>query len=350
MANVFDYVAKYGDFTFQQKPFNEVDNLVFSLLAYLNFKKTRINENTHTLEEIGHEYLRQHTRKEITRLGIAMGSAYRMLETVVNTRRYRDVGLADFIYDAARNKQFSVVTFHLTPDLDYIAFEGTDQLISGWREDFELACSFPVPSHIEAVKYLNAHVHLFGPNVIIGGHSKGGNLALVGAMYMKHHKLWKVKTIYNNDGPGLRRAEFESREYDRIKPKYVHIVPHCSIVGMMMRNDVYKVVKSERDDIVGHSIATWEINDDHLHRAARSEMSKEIERRLWRWLDDHDDAERKKVLEAVFGTIEGCDILDTMSLFKFKNMVKVFRQSKELDKESKDLVLGLFKMVAVGRK
>ena len=350
MTNVLDYVAKYGGLTFKQKPFNEVDNLVFSLLAYLNYKKTRINENTHTLQEIGREYVRMHSYREIAKLGIAMGGAYKMLEAAIEAPRYRDVILSDFIYDTARNKQFCVLTFHLTPNLDYIAFEGTDQLISGWREDFELACSFPVPSHIEAVKYLNAHVHLFGPKVIIGGHSKGGNLALVGAMYMKRHKLWKVKTIYNNDGPGLRKAEFDSLEYDRIKPKYVHIVPHCSIVGMMMRNDVYKVVKSDRDNIVGHSIMTWEITDDHLRRAARSEMSKEVERRLWRWLDDHDDAERKKVLEAVFGTIEGCDILDTMSLFKFRNLVKVFRQSKELDKESKDLVLGLFKMVAVGKK
>ena len=350
MANVYDYVAKYGKYTFEQKAFNEVDNLVFSLLAYLDFTDTRINENNRTLEEVGREYLGKHSYKEIARLGIAMGTAHEMLQKVVDQDRYRRLIVSDYIYDTARNKQFSVMTFHLTNNLDYIAFEGTDQLISGWREDFELACSFPVPSHIEAVKYLNEHIHLFGPNVIIGGHSKGGNLALVGAMMMKHHKLWKVKTIYNNDGPGLRKREFESYDYDRVKPKYVHIVPHCSIVGLMMRNDIYKVVKSEREDIVGHSIATWEVADDHLRHAARSEMSKEIEKRLWQWLDDHDDTERKKVLEAVFGTIEGCDILDTMSLFKFRNIVKVFRQSKELDKESKDLVVGLFKMVAVGKK
>jgi hypothetical protein len=119
------------------------------------------------------------------------------------------------------------------------------------------------------------------------------------------------------------------------------------IVGLMMRNDIYKVVKSDREDIVGHSIVTWEVTDDHLRHATRSEMSKEIEKRLWQWLDDHDDSERKKVLEAVFGTIEGCDILDTMSLTKWRNLVKLFRASKEVDKESKDLVVGLFKEVAL---
>ena len=169
MANVYDYVAKYGKYTFEQKAFNEVDNLVFSLLAYLDFTDTRINENNRTLEEVGREYLGKHSYKEIARLGIAMGTAHEMLQKVVDQDRYRRLIVSDYIYDTARNKQFSVMTFHLTNNLDYIAFEGTDQLISGWREDFELACSFPVPSHIEAVKKLNEKINFFGPNGIFVG-------------------------------------------------------------------------------------------------------------------------------------------------------------------------------------
>lgn len=261
-------------------------------------------------------------------------------------RRLRKIRVSDYIYDTNTRMMFSAMIFHITKNLDYIAFEGTDEMISGWREDFELAHSFPVPSHIEAVKYLNEHVHLFGPRVIVGGHSKGGNLALVGCMMMKRLKWMKVSKVYNNDGPGLRKAEFESPEYERVKERYVHIVPHCSIVGMMMRNDVYKVCLSDKNNILGHSILTWQTNGDHLVRAARSEHSKEIERRLWRWLDNHDDEQRKKVTRAVFGTIEGCNIADTMSMVKLKNIVKLIRSAKELDKESKDLVLGLLKDVA----
>ena len=73
MANAYDYVAKFGKLKFEQKPFNEVDNLVFSLLTYLDFSGTRINENTRTLEEVGREYLAKHTYKEVAKLGIAMG-------------------------------------------------------------------------------------------------------------------------------------------------------------------------------------------------------------------------------------------------------------------------------------
>ena len=346
MANALDYVDKFGHLKFEQKGFTDVDNLVFSLLSYLDYSNTRINENTMTLEEIGREFLMHNTFKEVSKKGVAQAGAYQMLEKVIEADRYRKIRVSDYIYDTNTRMMFSAMIFHITKNLDYIAFEGTDEMISGWREDFELAHSFPVPSHIEAVKYLNEHIHLFGPRVIVGGHSKGGNLALVGCMMMKRLKWMKVSKVYNNDGPGLRKAEFESPEYERVKERYVHIVPHCSIVGMMMRNDVYKVCLSDKNNILGHSILTWQTNGDHLVRAARSEHSKEIERRLWRWLDNHDDEQRKKVTHAVFDTIEGCNIADTISMVKLKNIVKLIRSAKELDKESKDLVLGLLKDVA----
>lgn len=345
MANIFDYVEKYGNVRFENKKFNEVDNLIFSTLAYLDYSKTNINDNCHTLEEVGRQYLRTHTRKDIRKLGVATGVAYDLLIAVLDKDRYRHLIVSNYIYDAKRDMQFCAMTFRVTRGLEYIAFEGTDQLISGWREDFEMACSFPVPSHIEATKYLNDHIRLFGPKVIVGGHSKGGNLALVAVMFMSNVKRQRVKICYNNDGPGLRRKEFESEAYQKILKKYIHIVPHSTIVGAMMRNSNYQVVKSDKENLMGHSPATWQVTDDHFTHARRSEHSLEIERRLWNWLDKHDDADRKKVLEAVFGTIEGCDVLDTMSLKKVRNLVKIFRSTKDIDKESKDLVVGLFKEV-----
>lgn len=350
MANLLNYVDKYGHLSFEKKPFNDVDNLVFSMLSYLDYTDTRINENNLTLEEIGREFLMKHTFKEIRKKGIAQGDAYELLNLCVDSDRYRRIRVSDYIYNTNRLMMFSVMSFHIKKNLTYISFEGTDELISGWREDFEMACSFPVPSHLEAVKYLNEHVKLFGPNVIVGGHSKGGNLALVGVMMMNKLKSCKIAKIYNNDGPGLRKKEFESADYARIRSRYVHIVPHSTVVGIMMRNENYKVVESDKNSILGHSISTWQINGDKLKRAARSERSKEIERRLWLYLDHHDDAQRKVLLEAVFGTIEGCDILDTMSLLKFKNIVKMFKQAKGLDKESKDMVLEFAKTIAIKKQ
>jgi len=349
MANMFDYVDKYGDMRFEKKRFNEVDNLVFATLAYLDYSKTNINENCHTLEEVGRQFLQKNNRKDIRKYGISKVIAYDLLVAVIDKERYRHLIVSDFVYNARRDMQFCAMIFRVTRNLAYIAFEGTDQLISGWREDFEMACSFPVPSHLEAVKYLNEHVRLLGPKVIIGGHSKGGNLAFVGAMYMDGLRCQRVKMIYNNDGPGLRDAEFESKEYARILKKYTHIVPHSTIVGALLHNSNYLVVKSDKENIVGHAPDTWQVVDDHFKRTKRSEHSLEIERRLWQWLRKHGDDDRKKILEAVFGLIEGCDILDTISIRQWRNLVKLFRATKGIDKESKDLISELFKEVALKR-
>ena len=47
------------------------------------------------------------------------------------------------------------MTFNITKNLSYIAFEGTDQLISGWKEDLKMAYKFPVLAHEYAINYIN---------------------------------------------------------------------------------------------------------------------------------------------------------------------------------------------------
>ena len=38
--DIYEYVDKYGDYTFEEKKFNEIDNLVFCSLSYLDFTYT----------------------------------------------------------------------------------------------------------------------------------------------------------------------------------------------------------------------------------------------------------------------------------------------------------------------
>jgi len=42
--------------------------------------------------------------------------------------------------------------------------------------------------------------------MIIGGHSKGGNLALIAAMYCNFFIRRKIINVYSNDGPGILEA------------------------------------------------------------------------------------------------------------------------------------------------
>lgn len=341
MANLLNYIQEYGDRDFKNKAFNDIDNLVFSELSYLDFSNTSINRGKYTLEYIGLEYLNQNKYQEIKKLGIAQRDAYKLLRVVVTKKRYQNIILSNYIYNTNKDKQFSAITFKIHNNLKYICFEGTDERISGWKEDGELACFFPIPSHIDSINYVNENVKLLGPNVIIGGHSKGGNLALVSAMYMKKHKKIKVKKVYSNDGPGLRKKEFESAEYKQIKKKYVHIVPNSSIVGVLLRNDSYKVIKSTKNNIFGHAIATWKVEKDCLVPSELSPKSKRLEKSIISWLDKHNDEERLKIIHNLFKALEDADITDIPNATKAKNLIKIIHNIKNIDKQTKELIKDL---------
>ena len=282
--DIFDYIEKYGDISFEEKGFNEIDNLVFCSISYLNFTDTSVNMNEHTLEYLGRQYLKLYNFKEIKRLGVPQKKGYQILEIIYKKKRYKDIILHNYIYSANINKQFSAMMFKINDNLEYMCFEGTDELISGWKEDFELSYRYPVPSQRDAIKYANKYIKIRGSDVIIGGHSKGGNLALIAAMYTKQLKQFRIKKVYSNDGPGLRTKEFNSGEYRRIKRKYVHFVPDYSIVGILLRNDVMNIIKSSKSNFMSHAIYTWVIDDDHLVRTTQSSKTKKLQENLLSWL------------------------------------------------------------------
>lgn len=341
MGNLSDYIEKYGEKTFNEKEFNDIDNLVFSELSYIDLSNTKINEGIYSLEEIGKEYLSKNNYDDVKKLGIPQKEGYETLEKVILKRRYSNVKLYNYVYEIDKEKQFSAVTFQISKNLNYICFEGTDEYISGWKEDGELACFFPVPSHLDAIRYVNQNVKLFGPKTIIGGHSKGGNLALVAAMFMNKIKKHKVIKVYNNDGPGLRKKEFESKKYKKLKKKYVHIVPDSSMVGILLRHDVYDVIKSSKNNILGHSIYSWEIEDDNLVKSELSERSKRLEKSIITWLEKHTDEERKKVIDSVFKALEDAEITVVNDATKIRNIFKIIHNLNTIDRETKKLIIDL---------
>jgi len=347
MANLFDYVKKYGNESFLEKSFNDIDNLVFSSLSYLDFSKTEINKNSCTLEQIGKEYLSKNDYKDVKKLGIAMKEAYQLLEILVTKKRYQEVLLSDYEYKTNRDTQFCALTFQISNNLKYICFEGTDEQISGWKEDLKLASTFPVPAHIEAVRYVNEHVSFFGPDIILGGHSKGGNLALVAGMYMKFYKSGKVKKIYSNDGPGLRMKEFSSKQYQRIKKKYIHIVPNSSVVGMLLKSDKYQVVKSSKQNIFGHAMSTWQIEDDKLVPSELSYKSKRLENNVHALLELYSDEEKAEVTDYLFGVMEQADIKKTFDLLNLKKLLKMKKNLKKVDTKAKMIAREFLFMIAV---
>lgn len=147
--------------------------------------------------------------------------------------------------DAQEEKQFSAITIHMPDNTIYISFRGTDNTLIGWKEDFNMSFQSKVPSQLDAIEYINKIASKYKEKLRIGGHSKGGNLAVFGASFCKSNIQNRVINVYNNDGPGLQQDIIDSKEYKKILPKIHTYIPQTSIIGRLLYHEEnYTVVQS----------------------------------------------------------------------------------------------------------
>ena len=341
--NIVDYVSYYGVHTFDNKPFNEIDNLIFSMLLYVDYRD--IFKKDITIGSAGELFLENHSDKKYVLISINEG--IEVLKAVYKSNRFKDIVMSNYYYEASDESQFSAVTFKIDKRTYYVAFEGTDSLLSGWEEDCKMAYKFPVKAHTKAINYLNKNFTLKPCDLILGGHSKGGNLALVSSMYANPLIKRKIKFIYNNDGQGLRKTQFESREYESIKNKYIHIIPHYSIIGLLLKHDDnYVVVKTSRKGFYGHTGLSWQVSYDHFEKEHLSRFSKVFDDGFSRWLDKYNDKQREMFVKEVFKLFYENNIksLEEVKINK-ELIVTLFNTSKTLDESVKEMAKELIKVI-----
>ena len=344
--NVIDYISYYGKHTFEEKAFNEVDNVIFSMLSYVDYNGiVPKNKNEITIEE-AHRLFKQKDYDD-KNIMLSIKQAIKVLESASGSNRFRNITMSNYMYIGNEESQFSAVTFKITKDLYYISFEGTDALLSGWEEDCKMAYKFPVAAHVLAKEYLNKVFTLRRGKVIVGGHSKGGNLALVASMYCNRFVRKKIINVYSNDGQGLRETQLNSKQYSLIKDRYIHIIPNYSIVGLLLRHDDnYIVVKSDRKGFYAHDAFSWQVSYDHLEKELLSRFSKVFDDGFSKWLDNYDDEQRRKFVNEVFKLFyeNGFETV-TEVRSKLKNITTVVKSSKTMDPVVKEMFKELIKIV-----
>lgn len=346
--NIFSYIDRYGCYTFDEVAFNEIDNLIFSALSYVSLSKyvSTNRFNKRTIKNVGDKFFLDYDKRiknmTATKVGI------KALKYMKDTRRYGNLLLYNYSYIGDYNQQFSALTIEINKRLVYVSYEGTDHLISGWKEDFMMMYKFPVLAQRRAIDYLNRHFLFNNKNIILGGHSKGGNLAMVAAMYSNFWVKDRIISIYNNDGPGFRKKEIESKYYKEIESKIIHIIPNYSLVGLLLRHgDSYDVIRSTRRSIYCHDMSTWVVRDCKLERAELSDFSKILDEGMIKWFDKYDDDKREKFVEALFMIFDRAGVESLMDIMNNKRLIlKLIREAKELDKETgaiiKDFVSIIF--------
>ncbi|MBR3161384.1 MAG: DUF2974 domain-containing protein [Bacilli bacterium] len=338
--SIFNYIKKNGCYTFSEMEFNVVDNFVFSALTYSDLgdyvSSNRFNKKT--IRQVGNDFFDDFDRKQKNITAVRVG--IKILREIKNTRRYGDLLLYNYSYIGNEKQQFCALTIEINKKLVYVSYEGTDDLISGWREDFEMSYKFPVLSQRRAIDYINKHFLFNNKDIILGGHSKGGNLAMVAGMYANFWVKDRIINIYNNDGPGFRKKEIESKYYKSIFHKLIYIIPNYSMVGLLLRhNNNYRVVKSRKKGIYAHDMATWVIDGNNIKEVDLSSFSKYLDASMIDWLNNYSDEEREKFVNSLFMVFDRAAINSLVEVLNNKKLIiKLVFETKGIDKKTRKML------------
>ena len=340
--DIFKYIDNYGMKTFEEYPFNEIDAVLFSFLSYVDFEEI-FEKNRIPLKDVGRMHLGLHNKLERNITAVRDGT--KLLKYIKDTKRYQDCILFNYEYDVTDDIQFSVISIEYQKNQVYVSFEGTNAYISGWKENLVLSYDYPTKSHLKAINYLDRHYTFSNKKLIVGGHSKGGNLALVSSMHANYLVRRRIKKIYNMDGPGLLRKQYNSRRFKSILPKYKHIIPNASIVGIILYNSNTEVVKSSVRGPLAHDILFWQIDKDKFIKGELETFSKELSIKIKDFIDNHTKEELRKSVSDINQVFLNAEIVELQDLNSIKNIKKVLDEGKHLDKDSKEFLTEVLNMV-----
>ena len=249
--------------------------------------------------------------------------------------------------------QFSAITFILDDGTLFLAFRGTDETIIGWKEDFNMAFLSPVPGQEYSVKYVNMVTGWLHQPFYIGGHSKGGNLAVYAAMNAPEPVQRRVTAVYSLDGPGFPSQIVGSDPYRSVMPLIVKIVPDSSIVGMILETpEPMRVVRSDQKGVMQHLTFSWQVSgNDFEYLPQVSPSSQLFNRSLNGWLESLSTEDRERAVDALFSVLRSShadSISDLMAagLKAVPTMINTFVGLSEADRRHLIEAMGLL-MAAV---
>lgn len=357
---IIGYVKEYGENTFAKVPMNEVDSLVLSQFCYLKFDgmvpKVWENKRSVSIRELA-----EHTDYESLFADERYEKNNRALfEAMLESRRYGSLCMNCYvnIIEKEWETQFSAITFLLDDGTWYVAFRGTDESIIGWKEDFNMTFLSPVPGQAYSVKYLNMVAGKQHKPFYVGGHSKGGNLAVYSAMNCISKVQERIIKIYNMDGPGFRAEVLAECGYEKIADKVVKILPHSSMVGMIFEQDIrYKVVESKTFGLAQHNPYTWLVKDgkfvevDGIH-----DGSELMNHAVNEWIISLDEQQLKTFVDTLYQIISASNadnLIDFAADWK-RSMNGMAAALKEVDEQTgqmlKKIISSLFKIIKTHMK
>lgn len=344
MKNILDYVKETGRISFAEKPFCQVDSLIISELSYFKYEGLvrgpgEDREGT-GMKEISHRG--DFEKMFLGLLDIPANQA--LLLAVANSVRFGNMKLNYYVnqIELERETQFSAVTFFMEEGNTYLAYRGTDENLIGWKEDFNMGFLSPVPAQEAALYYLRQVAPCIRGDFYMGGHSKGGNVAVYAGLKAEPDIQSRIRGIFSHDGPGFLDAVFEERGYRNIQGKIHKIIPQSSLVGLLFQHqEVHQVVKSSESGLLQHDPFSWIVDgDDFVYLEDVDKRALFMDKTLNAWIVNMEDEVRKSFVDAVFNILSATEAVTVVELSEEwgKGVMSVLAATKEIDEESRQII------------
>ena len=342
---LLDYLQWRNDVPLSVSPFNEVDNVIFSYLSYIDFRDLKEDwKGFFDLKDLFRDFCEKYSLEEIKTTGEFTERAPLLLQEMMAGERFSatKVGYYAEDFDKDKVKQFAALVFLLPDGRNYISFRGTDKTITGWKEDFLMSCQSETAGAKEAVEYFNKIAPVLEGELILGGHSKGGNFAMYAAAFCEAEYKERILKVYNNDGPGFRDEVIQSDEFQEMLPKILTIAPQSSIIGQLLSNPAKQhVIHSTAKGILQHDAMTWEAEKDRLLSSELDDLSHYAKTTLGSWLESMDDESRESLCTTAFSLIESTNS-ETFIEFSgnlMKNMETIWKEMGKLPEDKKKEIM-----------
>ena len=338
MGNILDYLIWRGDLSLEQVPFGPVDALILSALSYIRFDCLIGAAELAPLGQTAEAWLalpparqgRHHSDRDPS-----------LLQALARARRFAGMGLcccADRFLPQ-KETQFAALAVLLGDGSAFLSFRGTDGTLVGWKEDFNLSFLDVVPAQRAAAAYIEAFAAGFSGPLVLGGHSKGGNLAAAGAALCPAAARDRVRTVYAFDSPGFTDYILTQPGYQELCTRIRSFVPQSSVVGLLLgHEEPYTVVKSSQEGLLQHDPYSWQVSGpDFVQVEEITAGSRMLDQTLKSWLAGLTPQQRERAADTLYELLSSGDAKTVKAALEPKNLANALRSA--LDVDPKDLLI-----------
>ena len=348
MKNMLDYIKEFGHVSFEERAFSEIDALVLTELEYLPLEKVvpsdENGENFVTVKEIA-EYMKEHKKQLFDENPMMMTpERHEVSQIIADAPRFQSMKFFGVVseWDKDTTKQFAAITVEVEPGVRLVIFRGTDDTLIGWKEDFLMTYSPLVAAQTDAKEYLAKQASLWDGDLMVSGHSKGGNLALYAAATQEEDVQLRIVDIFCFDSPGLSRSVLETKGYQNIVPLAMRYIPQDALVGLMLESEVpYVIVKSDAVGAMQHSAMTWGIEDGQFIKVDKLTKNSLLNDQTFKkWTESVSDEELELFWNVFFELLFTVGIETVNDVYgQFMHYVQEFlKAAGKMDEEKRELL------------